>query len=102
MKQPRYNDGTFAPKTINKDGPRIIDVCIDLFYRTKNEPLYVKDIYYNMKALYNWKTRSKLPTQTIAGKLWSDYRFKKVGRNVFKLDEKFFKNRKTNKLPKGL
>lgn len=93
----RYNDGTFAPKSINKDSPRIIDICINLFSKFDNKPLYVKDIYKNMRDIYNWKTCSRLPTQTIASKLWSDYRFQKVGRNVFKLDSKFYKNRTANK-----
>ena len=89
----RYNDGTFAPTKRDPNAPRIIDLCVKLFVKNKNKPLYVKDIYENLKTKYNWKTSSKLPTQTIASRLLTNYKFKKVGRNTFVLNDEFYNNR---------
>jgi hypothetical protein len=77
------------------DKRTITDICIRIFSRNDNKPLYVKDIYSAMRQR-QWRTTGKTPTQTIAGKLLSDLRFTKVGRNVFKLDDSFFRARVAN------
>ena len=92
----RYNDGTFAPLKKNPNSPRIIDICMKIFTKNKNKPLYVKDLYKIMKTKYGWKTTSKTPTQTIAGRLFVDYRFVKTDKNTFVLDSGFYNARKNN------
>ena len=78
-----------------KNRRTIVDVCIVIFTKNENKPMYVKNIYSAMRQRH-WKTEGKTPEQTISSKLNRDYRFVRVSPNTFKMSDDFYKNRVRN------
>jgi len=75
-----------------KNRRTIVDVCIGIFTKNENKPMYVKNIYSAMRQRH-WRTEGKTPQQTISSKLNADYRFVRVSPNTFKMDDSVYKNR---------
>ena len=71
---------------------RIIDVCIGIFDKNENTPLYVKDIYNRMRQRH-WITNGATPHKTVYTKLFMDYRFVRVGPATFQLDKSYYQAR---------
>ncbi|HUU87578.1 MAG TPA: HTH domain-containing protein [Candidatus Glassbacteria bacterium] len=93
---PRINAKT-AQKIASavKNRRTIVDVCIGIFTKNENRPMYVKNIYSAMRQRH-WRTSGKTPQQTISSKLNADYRFVRVSPNTFKMDDTFYSNRVKN------
>jgi len=75
-----------------KNRRTIVDVCIGIFTKNENKPMYVKNIYGAMRQRH-WRTEGKTPQQTISSKLNADYRFIRVSPNTFQMDNTFYNNR---------
>lgn len=86
------NTRTTRVTSAAKNRRSVVDVCIGIFTKNENKPMYVKKIYSAMRQRH-WKTEGKTPQQTISSKLNKDYRFKRVAPNTFQMTEEFYKNR---------